>query len=120
MADAGGGNYVCTFTSSLASTPEQLQREKQCLDIRGDRPAGLLRSHHAAIKWPGERGNPKRVAWVSAPPNDVKKHRRAKQRPGNSPFQEAGRKQKTARLGFIPKRLPTALFLPLESLGSFI
>lgn len=81
---------------SIASIPEQLQHEKQCQDICGDKPAGLLRSHHIMIEWPGERSDPKVVVRISALPN-VNKHRRAKQRPEDS-LHGGDRKQKMTQV----------------------
>lgn len=45
-----------------------------------------------------EHGDPKVVVWVLALPNDIKKHKRAKQSPEDSPLQEADRKQKNGTI----------------------
>lgn len=93
---------MCTFTFSIASIPEQLQHEKQCQDICGDKPAGLLRSHHITIEWPGECSDPKVVVGISALPN-VNKHRRAKQTRRLPSWRQTENKNDTGfgGLGFI-------------------
>lgn len=76
-----------------------------------------------------ERGDPKVVVWVLALPNYIKKHKRAKQSPEDSPLQEAVRKPKNSTiwgggwvlsLANVNKHLPAALFLHLKSLGNSI
>lgn len=95
---------------SIASIPEHLLCEKQYQYMHGDKLAGLLRSHHVVIEWPGEHGDPKVVIWVSALPDDVNKYRKAQQKPEDSPFQRENKKwHRFWGVAFIPcflKQMP--------------
>lgn len=68
------------------------------------------------LNGPGVHGQPKVMVWVSALPNPVRKHRRAKQRPEDFPSPESRQKPKYGTgLGFIPcllKEIPPHSPLP--------